>query len=168
MPDIAIRKAESTDFARVVEINTEAVQHTSLMDLARLTELDALSCYHKVLSVDGRIAAFLLAMRDNAKYPNDNFAFFASRYDCFVYVDRIVVDPAFFGLSIGSLLYKDLFQFAVDNAVPVVACEYNIEPPNEPSRRFHDKFGFTEIGTQWLDDGKKRVSLQAANINTTI
>jgi predicted GNAT superfamily acetyltransferase len=46
-----------------------------------------------------------------------------------------------------------------------VTCEYNIEPPNEASRRFHDKFGFREIGTQWLDDGTKRVSLQAASLD---
>ncbi len=168
MPDIAIRKAESTDFARVVELNAQAVQHTSVMDLARLTELDALSNYHRVIVVADKVAGFLLAMRENAAYVNENFDFFAARYTSFLYIDRIVVDPAFFGLSIGSLLYKDLFQFAVDNAVPVVACEYNIEPPNEPSLRFHNKFGFKEIGTQWLDGGKKRVSLQVANINTTI
>jgi len=45
---------------------------------------------------------------------------------------------------------------------PVVTCEYNIDPPNEPSRLFHDKFGFKERGTQWVANGTKRVSLQAA------
>jgi uncharacterized protein len=164
MPDIVIRQIEPTDFARVLELNADAVQHTSVLDLVRLIELDALSSYHKVLCVDGSVAAFLLAMRESALYVNDNFAFFASRYDHFIYVDRIVVDPAFSGLKIGSLLYQDLFQYARSNGLSIVACEYNIEPSNEPSRRFHDKFGFTEIGTQWLDGCKKRVSLQVADI----
>lgn len=162
MLDIVIRAAQPTDFQRIVELNAEALQHTSVMDLQRLTELDVLSAYHKVLIVDSCVTAFLLAMRNSAAYSNDNFMFFASRYNRFVYVDRIVVDPAFSGLKIGSLLYQDLFLYARDNALPIVACEYNIEPPNEPSRRFHDKFGFTQIGTQWLDGGKKRVSLQVA------
>ena len=162
MPDIAIRKAESTDFARVVEINTEAVQHTSLMDLARLTELDALSNYHRVIVVADKVAGFLLAMRENASYVNENFNFFVARYESFLYVDRIVIDAQYAGLKLGTLLYQDLFDYARLNDIKVVTCEYNIEPPNEPSRRFHDKFGFSQIGTQWLDDGKKRVSLQVA------
>jgi hypothetical protein len=43
-----------------------------------------------------------------------------------------------------------------------VTCEYNLFPPNEPSRLFHDRFGFREQGTQWVASGTKRVSLQAA------
>ncbi len=162
MPDIAIRKTEYTDFARVVELNAQALQHTSVMDLAQLTELDALSSYHRVIIVADKVAGFLLAMRENAAYVNENFDFFAARYKSFLYVDRIVIDVKYAGLKLGSMLYKDLFDYAQSNDINVVTCEYNIEPPNEPSRHFHDKFGFTEIGTQWLDGGKKRVSLQVA------
>lgn len=163
MPDIIIRIVGSADFQSVLELNEHAVQHTSTMDLQRLTELDALSCYHKVIVVDEKIAGFLLAMHDSAKYVNENFAYFAARYASFLYVDRIVIDAQYAGLKLGTLLYKDLFDYAQENAIAVVTCEYNIEPPNEPSRRFHDKFGFNEIGRQWLDGGKKRVSLQVAN-----
>jgi len=45
-----------------------------------------------------------------------------------------------------------------------VTCEYNIVPPNELSRNFHVKFGFREIGTQWISNGAKQVSMQAAEI----
>jgi predicted GNAT superfamily acetyltransferase len=65
-------------------------------------------------------------------------------------------------LRLGSLLYEDLFSHARSNAIPLVTCEYNIVPPNEPSRLFHDKFGFKEQGTQWVANGTKRVSLQVA------
>jgi uncharacterized protein len=65
---------------------------------------------------------------------------------------------------IGSLLYEDLFRHARASAIPVVTCEYDIVPPNEPSRSFHDKFGFVEQGTQWLAGGSKQVSLQAAEV----
>ena len=85
-----------------------------------------------------------------------------SKYTRFIYVDRVVVSSAFRGQSFGSLLYKDLFHYARDNAIPLVTCEYNIVPSNEPSRLFHDKFGFKEQGTQWVANGAKRVSLQAA------
>jgi predicted GNAT superfamily acetyltransferase len=168
MSDIIIRAVNSNDFQSVLVLNEEAVQHTSMMDLQRLTELNAIASYHKVIIVDGEIAGFLLAMRDSAKYVNDNFSFFDARYPSFLYVDRIVISAKYAGLKLGTLLYKDLFDYARANAIAVVTCEYNIEPPNEPSRRFHDKFGFKEIGTQWLDGGKKLVSLQVADCNTEI
>ncbi len=163
MPEIHIREVLTSDFSRIVELNAIAVQNTSVMDIARLAELHALSSYHQVITVNGIVAGFLLAMRESVPYRNDNFAFFAERYKTFLYIDRIVIAPDFAGLKLGSLLYQDLFDHARHNAVPVLACEYNIDPPNEPSRHFHDKFGFTEIGRQWLDDGNKQVSLQVAD-----
>lgn len=163
MPEIIIRQANALDFPNIIQLNDGEVQHTSVMDLKRLAELHALSNYHRVIVVDESVAGFILAMRESAAYANENFNFFTARYPSFLYVDRIVIDAQYAGLKLGTLLYKDLFDYARLNAVAVVTCEYNIEPPNEPSRRFHDKFGFQEIGTQWLDGGKKRVSLQVAN-----
>lgn len=101
-------------------------------------------------------------MCDEAAYENENFAWFASRYSRFIYVDRVVVAPTCRGRRLGSLLYEDLFRYARDNAIPIVTCEYNIVPPNEPSRLFHEKFGFKEQGTRWVAVGCKQVSLQVA------
>jgi predicted GNAT superfamily acetyltransferase len=36
----------------------------------------------------------------------------------------------------------------------------NIEPPNPGSDAFHAGRGFVEVGTQWVADGTKRVSLR--------
>jgi len=101
-------------------------------------------------------------MREDAPYENENYSWFARKYTAFIYVDRVVVSSVFRGQRLGSLLYKDLFRYARDHAIPLAACEYNIVPANEPSRLFHDKFGFREQGTQWLANGTKRVSLQVA------
>lgn len=164
MATIHIRKTNALDYPKIIQLNDNAVQHTSCMDLKRLVELDALSNYHSVIVVDDTVAGFLLAMSENAAYENENFSFFSSKYDTFLYIDRIVIDTQYAGLKLGTRMYNDLFDFARMNDIQIVTCEYNIEPPNEPSRHFHDKFGFKEIGTQWLDGGKKRVSLQAATL----
>ena len=163
MPRIAIQNATPDHYAHILALNDTEVQQTSAMDLARLRELDALSCYHKVARVDGLVAAFLLAMRDGAAYANDNYAWFAERFAQFVYVDRIVVSSAFGGLGVGSLLYADLFAYARTQHIDTIACEYNVEPPNPASRRFHDKFGFNEIGQQWVANRTKRVSMQVSS-----
>lgn len=159
----AIRDAVAGDFERISALNASEVQHTSAMGVARLTELHALACYHKVVSDGDIVSAFILAMSHEAHYDNDNFAWFAKRYPRFIYVDRIVVAAAARGRRLGSMLYDDLFRHARRNAIPHVACEYNIVPPNEASRSFHDRFGFEEQGTQWVANGSKRVSLQVAD-----
>jgi hypothetical protein len=159
---ITIRLTVESDFESILRLNDDEVRHTSPMDMERLHYLNSISSFHKVACVDGAVAAFLLAMRHDAPYVNDNFCWFAARYEAFLYVDRIVVSAASGRHGLGSLLYTDLFQFARSNHLPLVACEYNINPANEPSRRFHDKFGFREQGTQWVSNGSKQVSLQVA------
>jgi predicted GNAT superfamily acetyltransferase len=56
----------------------------------------------------------------------------------------------------------DGVEYARLQQIKAVACEYNIEPPNHASKAFHDKFGFQEVGTQYVADGTKRVSMQVA------
>lgn len=159
-----IRDASEDDFDRIVALNDAVVQETSAMDVARLRQLHALAWHHRVAVVDGVVAGFLLAMRDGATYVNDNFAWFSTRYPRFVYVDRIVVDAAASGRGIGRQLYDDLFARSRAGGIDIVACEYNLEPPNPASKAFHDRFGFAEVGQQRVAGGSKRVSLQIATL----
>jgi predicted GNAT superfamily acetyltransferase len=159
-----IRVAVPGDFESICALNLAEVRHTSPMDLLRLTELHGLACYHKVACVEGGIAAFLLAVCHGAAYENENYQWFARRHERFVYVDRVVVSSGFRGRGLGAQLYEDLFRHAREHGIPRVTCEYNLVPPNEASRAFHDKFGFQEQGTQWLANGSKQVSLQSAMI----
>ena len=103
-----------------------------------------------------------LLSSNGAPYENDNFSWFSKLYQRFIYVDRVVVSSECRGQRLGSMLYEDVFRHARSNAIPLVTCEYNLIPSNEPSRLFHDKFGFKEKGTQWVANGTKQVSLQVA------
>ena len=157
-----IRDAGEADFDRILELNDAEVDQTSPMDRERLRLLDALAQVHWVVEVDGRVVAFLIAMREDAAYKNDNFEWIAARFSRFLYIDRIVVDAAYAGRGIGAALYRQLFEHALAGEVGHLACEYNIEPPNPASKAFHEKSGFKEVGTQWLANGSKQVSLQVA------
>lgn len=159
-----IRDITTSDFDAVIALNDAEVQQTSPMDAARLRLLVGMGAYRNVMVVDGEVAAFLIALREGAPYRNDNYDWFASRFPNFLYVDRIVVGAKFAGRGIGSRLYENLFAFARDSGVRAVTCEYNIDPPNPASRAFHDRFGFRELGTQWVAGGTKQVSLQAAEV----
>jgi len=48
--------------------------------------------------------------------------------------------------------------------LPAAACDFEIEPPNPVSARFHARFGFREVGQQRVAGGTKAVSLQAGPV----
>jgi uncharacterized protein len=161
--EVVIRNAVRNDYEAICALNLDVVEQTSPMDTGRLGDLANLASHFRVACVDGRIAAFVLAISSGAPYENSNFSWFGQRYARFVYIDRVVVASALRGRRLGSLLYQDLFRYACDNEIPFVTCEYNVVPSNEASRTFHDRFGFREQGTQWVANGTKRVSLQVAS-----
>lgn len=161
MPDaLFIRDAEAADFSDILRLNTEWVHFTSHLDGAALATLHEMSPYHRVAVWDGRVVAFLLALREAADYGSPNYRWFADRGGCFLYVDRVVVDSATQGRGVARMLYDDLIAFAKTSGVALVVCELDVEPPNAASARFHDAYGFVEVGTQWVADGTKRVSLR--------
>jgi hypothetical protein len=156
-----IRPATAADFPAILALNAALVHFLSPLDEARLRLLHAQSAYHRVVETEGGVAAFLLAFREGAAYDSPNYRWFAQRYAQFLYIDRVVVDPAQQGRGLGARLYDDLFAYAQSAGVATVTCEFDLDPPNPGSQKFHARFGFREVGTQWVADGKKQVSLQA-------
>lgn len=128
----------------------------------RLTHIDSLAEHHKVAIVDDVIAGFLLVLREGTAYGSENYRWLCERVPQFLYVDRIVIDPAFARRGVGAALYDDLFAYARQTGVDTVTCEYNIEPPNDASQAFHDRFGFQELGRERVAGGEKLVSYQSA------
>ena len=156
----AIRPARPADFAEMLRLNAEWVRFTSELDASALEELHALSLYHRVVESGGCVVAFLLALREDSDYASPNYRWFDDRGGSFLYIDRVVVDAAHQGQGIATMLYDDLVAFARESGVGRVVCEIDVDPPNDPSCRFHDRYGFTEVGTQWVAGGTKRVSLR--------
>jgi uncharacterized protein len=155
-----IRDATSADFPAILELNAASVHFLSPLDATRLQLLHGQAAYHRVLEAEGSVRAFLLALCEGADYASPNYRWFAGRYAQFLYIDRVVVADAARGLGLGAQLYEDLFAFARAHRLTRVVCEYDLEPPNPASAQFHARRGFHQIGTQWLDGGRKQVSLQ--------
>jgi len=51
--------------------------------------------------------------------------------------------------------------------VEKVAAEFDVDPPNPVSARFHAKFGFHEVGRQVVPYGMKEVSMQVSDPRRT-
>lgn len=154
-----IRKARFEDFAAITALNAESERYLSPMAQARLERLHGWASYHRVIERDGRVVAFLLAFREGAGYDSPNYRWFSERYKSFVYIDRVVVAPPHRGNGLATAMYLDVFAFAQKSGVSTITCEFDIDPPNEASSRFHERLGFQEVGLHSYNN--KRVSMQA-------
>ena len=132
------------------------------MSSQRLAALDREAALHVVIERGNEVVAFLLAFREHANYDSVNYRWFDRRYPSFLYIDRVVVAHSIQNNGAGSLLYKRAFSHAVEIGVPILACEFDVDPPNPASERFHAKFGFREVGRQFVAHGNKQVSLRIA------
>ncbi|MDM0105565.1 GNAT family N-acetyltransferase [Variovorax sp. J22R24] len=162
---MVIRDATPADLPRILELNEAWVHFLAPLGRDRLERLHAEAAYHRVVECEGTVAAFLLAFTEGAAYDSPNYRWFAANCERFVYIDRIVVAADCRGRGIGELLYQDLFAFAARNRAVQVTCEFDVDPPNDASRRFHERFGFREIGTQRVGASEKLVSLQAVALS---
>lgn len=160
-----LRDATLQDFPAILRLNLESEQSLSPLSPEGLVVLRAQAACLRVAIDNGEVLGFLLALSDGRDYDSPNYRWFAARYEHFLYVDRVVVSRAHQGKRLGALFYDDLFAFASTSGAERVVCEFDIDPPNEISRKLHARFGFREVGTQWVATGKKQVSLQEAPVS---
>jgi len=107
----------------------------------------------------GGPAGFVLALEGpGVPYESLNYRWFSSRFDAFLYVDRIVVDADARSSGIGRALYGALAARATGRS-PRICAEVNVRPANTASQRLHERFGFRPVGQQDTEGGAKRVEL---------
>ena len=165
MENIKIRKFEINDYDRILQLNEESVHFLSPLTKEKLESIISQSELLNVIEVNGIVEAFALTLREGKEYDSVNYLWFANHYDKFLYIDRVVVSLKMQGKGLGKRLYQSVFNHAKETAVPYIAAEIDINPPNPGSLIFHEKFGFGEVGKQTVAEGKKVVSLQVVNLN---
>lgn len=155
------RDACPADTSQIVQLNLASEHFLSPLDGVRLAQLQAQAAYSRVIEAGGELRAFLLAFREDSDYDSSNYRWFANRFDRFLYIDRIVVAHTARGRGMGTAFYTDLLGFARQEGVMRITCEFDVDPPNPPSQRFHGGFGFAEVGLRHLPVSGKAVSMQA-------
>lgn len=140
--------------AGILDLNNRHAVELSWLEPQRLAMLVGEAFHARRV---GEAEAFLMAFDQDADYDSPNFAWFRERYPRFVYVDRVVVDPAARGRGHARALYLDLFEKAAQAGHTVVTCEVNAEPPNPASDAFHAAMGFAEVGSAAIYGGEKQV-----------
>lgn len=148
----AIRDASTGERAALLTLNNCHALETSFLTGARWDMLVGNAFY--AAHVAGS-RGFLIALDEAAAYDSVNFQWFVSRFQRFVYVDRIIVSADSRSQGIARSLYEDLFEAAAKAGHTRVCCEVNRVPPNPGSDAFHERMGFAELETVTLaEDGK--------------
>lgn len=148
--------------AALLKLNNDHAIELSFADPARLAELIGSAFYAARI---GHAEAMLIAFDQAADYQSPNFLWFRERYARFVYVDRVVTNPAARGRGLARTLYLDLFEHARAAGHERILCEVNSDPPNPASEAFHRSFGFREVGEAVLGNGKTVSYLELALAN---
>jgi len=138
----------------LLRINNSNARETSMLTQEKFERMIALA---RVATFIEPSAAFLLAFAENDEFDAGHFLWFKSRFDKFLYVDRVVVAEDRRRLGLARVLYADLFKRAEKLGHRSVVCEVNLQPPNPVSDRFHAAQGFEEVGRATIENGAKTV-----------
>ena len=153
-----ISETISDELHLIVKINQEALPAVSSVNINDMNHFLTIVDYFRSLKIEEKLVGFLIALTPGKEYHSVNYKWFEKRYDSFMYVDRIVIDPSYQGNGLGKAFYNDLVDFS-NNKTDRITCEVNIRPKNEGSMIFHKQYGFVQVGTQTTENGKKEVSL---------
>jgi predicted GNAT superfamily acetyltransferase len=156
-----IQPIDLNQIDRLLTLNNAHARELSWLDEARLRRILRHAFAARRI---GNIDAFILALDHTADYDGENFLWFKSRYEKFVYVDRIVVAAAARGRGYAKLLYQNLFATASASGHTLIVCEVNADPPNPESDAFHQSLGFEQVGAATLRSGKKTVNYILLNL----
>ena len=143
---LTLRTLTLEDVPTLWRINEEGlpgvgkVTQEAMADLLSLAELP-LGAFE-----GDELVGFVLCLLPKTRYGSLNYAWFNQRYDPFLYVDRIAVAENHRDRQIGTELYARVIATAEALGWPVAA-EVSLEPPNPGSMRFHERHGFTQVGT---------------------
>jgi predicted GNAT superfamily acetyltransferase len=140
---IALTSLADAPEGAVLRLNNDHAVETSFLVPEKLRRMLAEAF---LAAAVGDVDALLIAFDQGAAYDSPNFLWFRSRFDRFVYVDRVITAPAARGRGYARALYETLFDGALRAGHERVCCEVNLVPANPGSDAFHAALGFAEVG----------------------
>ncbi|MEN6369757.1 MAG: GNAT family N-acetyltransferase [Thermotogota bacterium] len=158
-----LREYQAGDAAAVLRLNAESVTVLSPMDADRLRLLSGMCSLNLVAVGPDGVIGFVMGFADGAAYDSVNYRWFATRYERFLYLDRMVVAPSFRGCGVGGAFHAAALEYAIASGLDWLVGEIDVDPPNPVSLAYHERLGFVEVGRQTLASGKV-VSMRARRV----
>ena len=134
-----------SDVHSIWSINEQGLPGTGQVSEEEVSDLLKLSTLSFGVFRKEELVGFVICLSPRTEYKSLNYGWFNEKYDDFIYVDRIAVSLDQRNKGIGSRSYEEVIAFSQKHEIPVAA-EVNLKPPNPGSMRFHNRFGFEEVG----------------------
>ena len=135
----SIIPATYSDLEFVLSLNQRSLNAVSDLDLKKINNFLRLSSYFKIFLIENTPVGFLIGLLPGKDYQSENYIWLNNRYESFIYVDRVIIDPEYRNQGLGSFFYDDLLT-SFRNKVDSILCEVNIKPFNKQSINFHKKY----------------------------
>src|SRR5215207_4620317 len=150
-----LRDYRPDDLPRLHVLNEGAYPGVASETIEKLGDICEESVIRVIAEIDGEIAGFCLVVDRDADYDSVNLIWFRERYDDFVYLDRVAVDPAYKRRGVARAMYAEVERLIAERrpTAESLTLEVNIEPRNDESLAFHHALGFVEVGQQDTDYG---------------
>lgn len=153
-----IRTLNDADTEPVLRLNHESVWAVSPLDAEGLAVARRRAWWALACEVEGQVAAFAVVYAPGSSYESINYAWHTRRFEDFVYLDRIIVDPAFRRRGVANAIYDAVEEAAKPHSRLV--CEVYSSPPNVASLAFHQARGYVEVGSLMQANGHECVMLE--------
>ena len=154
-----LRNTLEDDLSEIFQINEASIPAVNTVSIDEFKWFLSKKTYFKCAEDEERnICGFLLVLPPGLDYESLNYKWFSGQYSNFAYIDRIAIDESSKRKGIGSSLYTDL-ESTMKDKYDLIACEFNIKPLNETSKKFHEKLDYKNVGYQYTENDTKQVSL---------
>lgn len=161
--NILIRSMQPSDYRWALALNNAEVPHVTAYNEYNFPRFVELAAWAAVAVQNHKPVGFAILFLPGSTYSSENYRWVAKRHTRFLYLDRVIVEPAQRGKGIGKALYNAAIEFGRRRS-PILTCEVNEEPPNPDSMAFHKKLGFRVIGHQETEGGKKKVAIMGLDL----
>jgi len=161
---ITLRDVQSSDLDTILAINNSAGDSIIPIDRQRMARFLDIARYFRVAEADGTVVGFLIGLTPEADYDSANFHWFKSKYEDFLYIDRVVMTADHRRAGVGRLFYADVLSFC-EVRRPRLTCEVFIDPRDDVSLVFFTTQGFVEVGQQDVSNNRK-VSLMSKELES--
>ncbi len=152
-----IRDVTTQDLDEILILNEDVVPAVNSIPIDKMRWFAEEAAYFRVASTDDRLASFLIGFRPGSSYESPYYQWFCERYDDFAYVDRVAVAWHARRHGLATKMYDD-FQESIPESIEFMTCEVNLRPPNKSSMRFHERYGFSQVGSRTTEGGEKKVA----------
>lgn len=106
--------------------------------------------YHFDLRRGAKVSAFALAMSSGQAIEQFSYQWFMTRFEDFVYLDRIVVDSSSRRQGVGSGLFELCIAKAKADKKTALVCQVHDRPSNKIGHLFVQSMGFHAIESVML------------------